>query len=393
MVDVSSSFGRAICEGVSRFAVERGGWLLLPYKAAQEPRVMADWLRANRVDGIISCVASREIFLFLRETGIPLVNVLLRDCGPGVTSVTSDSAGIGRLAVDFFRRSGFINFAFCGYSGLAFSELRGKAFSKSLATLGYTLHLPPGDERPCRAKFKYEQAYGADSDRHLGKWLRNLPKPVAILACNDVRGQQVVRVAQECGIAVPEELAVLGVDNDETSCRLCAPALSSIDPNCNGIGHAAAQALYKLKLGIVQAGTDIGVPPGGVIERQTTALAAVTDPIVAEALRIIRDRIREKMTPRKLSDALGCSGTKLDSLFRKNLGCSSAEVIARVRLKRLTEILQETDLPLKAIAAMFSFSSPIGLSMFIRRTTGITPLKLRQNARPVDGENGNSGRE
>ena len=377
MVEVDYAFGRAVCQGASRFVQEHDGWLLFPHQTAGGEAKIRGWLQANHITGIISLVNSRNLFLRLQATGIPLVTVLLRDQAPGVTSVIADSPAITRMAVEFFRQIGFWNFAFCGYPGLAFSDLREAAFRETLISLGHTLHTPPAEVHPAHSSIGHENITGAELNRHFKEWLCGLPKPVALLAANDVRGQQVIRLAQELGIDVPGQLAVLGVDNDEVICNMCSPALSSIDSNAEGIGYAAAQALDGLLRGIVRPGTEILLPPTHIVERRSTGLVSTENAVVAQALRIIRDRSRENLTTRVLCGELNCPRAKLDLLFKQHLGRTPAEEITRNRLKGLTDLLQGTDLSLKEIAARFNFSSTNSFSRFIHRETGTTPTALR----------------
>ena len=377
MVEVGGAFGRAICQGASRFAQEHDGWLLFPHQTAGSDAEIGEWLRANHITGIISLVNSRELFLRLQATGFPLVNVLLRDRAPGVTSVTADSPAITRMAVEFFQQAGFWHFAFCGYPGLAFSDLREKTFREILMGLGNTLHTPPVEAHPDQPPIGYENITGAELNPHFKEWLRGLPKPIALLTGNDVRGQQVIRLAQELGIDVPGQLAVLGVDNDEVVCSMCNPALSSIDSNAEEIGYTAAQTLYGLLRGIVCPGTEIMLPPTHIVERRSTGLPPTENPVVAQALRIIRDRPRENLTTRVLCVELNCPRAKLDLLFKQHLGRTPAEEITRNRLKCLTDLLQSTDLSLKEIATRFNFSSTNSFFRFIHRETGTTPTALR----------------
>ena len=379
MVEVGGAFGRAICQGASRFAQEHDGWLLFPHQTAGNDAEIRDWLQANHITGIISLVNSRELFLRLQATGLPLVNVLLRDRAPGVTSVTSDSPAIIRMAVEFFQQIGFWHFAFCGYPGLAFSDLRENAFRETLMGLGHMLHTPPVEAHPVQPPIGYENITGAELNPHFQKWLRGLPKPIALLTGNDVRGQQVIRLAQELGIDVPGQLAVLGVDNDEVVCCMCSPALSSINPNAEGIGYTAAQTLDGLLRGTVCPGAEILLPPTHIIERRSTGLPPTENPVVAQALRIIRDRPRENLTTQVLCGELNCPRAKLDLLFKQLLGRTPAEEITRVRLKCLIDLLQSTDLSLKEIAARFNFSSTNSFFRFIHRETGTTPTALRHN--------------
>ena len=378
VVEVGGTFLRSVCEGISRFARERGDWLLFPHKTTGNPTEIREWLRASRIDGIISAANSRELFLCLRATGIPLVNALSRDCGPGVSSVTTDSLAIGRLAAEFFLPAGFLNFAYCGYPGLTFSDLREQGFRDVLAAHGHSLYTISGAE-PVAG---YEQIDGTQSDVIIGEWLRRLPKPMALLAGNDVRGQQVIRLARDLAIDVPGELAVLGVDNDELLCNLSTPSLSSVDAAGEVVGHAAARLLDGLLRGSVKSGTELPIPPVRIVERQSTGIPLPENPLVARAFRLIRDSAGHNLTVKELCNDLRLSRTHLDNLFRQHLGRTPADEIKRVRLKHMTSLLQNTRLALHEVASRCGFSSATSFCQFVRRETGLSPRELRRRGMP-----------
>ena len=383
MVNASTDFGRAICRGVVHFVREHGDWLLFPVEPGVDEVSIQNWLRVNRIAGVISGGSSREVFLHMQETGLPLVSLSYRDINPGTTAVNADPEAISRMAAEFFLRAGFWNFAFCGYPESAYSAMREAAFQDILGAHGRTLHVLPHAPHAPVAHHGYDPISNMASDRLLGAWLRSLPKPVALLACNDSRGQQLLRIAQECEIDVPGEMAVLGVDNDEILCTVCHPALSSIEPNGEAIGRAAALALDGLLRKTIRPGVQLKIPPLRIVERQSTGIPPMENQLMIRAMRIIRDAVRDNLTVKALCAELGSSRTRLDMLFKEHLGRTPSDEITRVRVKHVTELLHGTPLSIKEIANLSGFTSAACLSHFIRRETGGTPRSLRQQDAPT----------
>jgi len=238
------------------------------------------------------------------------------------------------------------------------------------------MHTPLADDRP--REITYEHVHEIETDRRLAEWLRELPKPVALLACNDFRAQEIIRLAQKVGIDVPGQLAVLGVDNDEIVCNMCTPALSSIEIDAQEIGYVAAQALDGLLRGDVHLGVELLVSPTRIVERQSTGLAPVENPVVSQAIRLIRDHVRENLTTKELCEELNLSRTHLDKLFLQHLGYTPAAEIKRGRVKYVTELLQGTQLSLSEISGRCGFNSIVCLVQFIRRATGMAPGAMRR---------------
>ena len=374
----SNDFGRAVSRGLIRFVHERGDWLLFPVEPWVDETNIQEWLRANHIAGVIVGWSLRDIFLRAKESGLPMVTMSHRDIAPGDTAVVTDSEAIGGMAAEFFLKAGFWHFAYCGYPGVIYSALRETTFRDILQKNGRTLHVLPHAPPLHTDRHGYNPVTDVETDRLIGEWLRGLPKPVAMLVCNDTRGQQLIRIAQAYGIDVPGEVAVLGVDNDLITCTMCHPPLSSIENDGEAMGYAAALALDGLLRKTGLSGVQIKIPPRRIVERQSTSLPPMENPVMIQALRIIRDSIRNNLTTKALCTELNCSRTKLDSLFKEHLGRTPAEEINRLRLKHVKELLQGTPLSLKKIAALCGFSSAVSLSRFVRRETSETPHGLRQ---------------
>ncbi len=204
----------------------------------------------------------------------------------------------------------------------------------------------------------------------LERWLKSLRRPLAIMACNDVRAQHVLDAARSLGIAVPEELAVVGVDDDYPLCDLCDPPLSSVVPNAQRIGYEAAHLLDRLMSGERSEPSETLIEPLGVVTRQSTDVLAIDDPGTAAALRHIREHACGGLKMQELLRHVAISRPVLERRFRKFLDRSPQAEIRRVQIARSKQLLAETELPLKAIAGMTGFKHPEYLNVMFKRETG-----------------------
>ncbi len=378
VVDSSRAYGRGICQGVAQLVEEQGNWLLFRRDIRVDPSKISSWLSSNRIAGVITYIPNHQLFSGLRLTGLPMVDVMGQGGYPGVTTFDTDPVGVARLAADFFQQAGLGNFAFCGYPGVFFSDRREKAFRDILWSRQKAIYAQPSSGRFTGDDYVRCEQEGEETDRQLCEWLRKLPKPVGILACNDVRGQQIISACREMQIDVPGDVVVIGVDNDDIVCTICQPTLSSVTPDTRGIGYSAARELADLLGGGAGLGTYQCIPPLRIVERQSTNIARTEQPLVARALLLIQEKVCQNINAKDLCGMLGCARQTLDSLFVQQLGRTAAEEICQVRLKLVTGMLRETSLGLVEIAARCGFPSTPHVCRFVRRETGLTPLSLRR---------------
>ncbi len=376
LVDASRAYGRGICRGIANYADGREDWLILAHERPELERFPA-WLKRQRLDAVIGYIPNEKLRREIAALGIPAVDVHGRCRTAGLPVIESDDAAIVREAFGFFLQSGFHHLAYCGYPSVFFSDQRQEAARLEGAGLKECVHLysPTRAGQVGQDLYQFEKS-GAEAG--LAGWLKALPKPVAILACNDIRGQQVINACREAGIRVPEEAAVLGVDNDDIICRLCRPTLSSIEPDGEAIGYAAAASVADLVAGNpVPARRK--VPPRGVVQRASTDTVAADHPLVVRAARLIRDDACAGASVEQVCERIGVSRSTLDHLFQAHLGRSIAAEIARTRIARSQTLLRHSDLPLAEIARRCGFSSATYFGRFFKRETGATPDAYRRS--------------
>ena len=369
VIETSKGFGRGILRGVTRYVRERGPWsIYIDERGLDDP--LPPWLRGWKGDGIILRTSDRRSLEQVRKSMAKLVN--LGEHRPdGVPMVCLDQTPVARLAAEHLLEQGLQHFGYVGIAGRRWADVRRDAFLERLAEAGakaevFTSPLPKGSRR------FWEKGHEA-----LEHWLTALPKPVGVLACYDVMGLRVLDACRQVDLAVPEQVAVLGVDNDELLCELADPPLSSVAPDLQRIGYEAAALLDQLMAGERPPTTRLLVGPLGVVRRQSSDVVAVADPDLAVALRLIREQACNGIRVDDLARKSGLSRRALERRFQKYVERSPHDEILRVRIERAKQLLRETDLGLKAIAVRSGFQHASYLAAVFRDSTGLTPGEYR----------------
>jgi LacI family transcriptional regulator len=351
-----------------------------PWTVYIEQRSLVDpappWLESWDGDGVISRLPPRETRL-LRAAGIHTVD--LNDQGPGQCRphIQSDHRAEGALGAEHLIERGFASFAFFGYPQFAWSRDCRTGFTATVHAAGHPCHQY---RRTQRVSLGHQQPSWELEVEGVADWIRSLPKPLGLMACNDFRGIQALDACRRAGIAVPEEVAVIGVDDEELVCQLAYPPLSSVVPNAPGIGYEAAALLDRLMRGEPEPTASLSIAPVGITTRLSTDVTAIADPEVAAAMRFIREHASEGIGVADVLSRVPVSRSVLQRKFRRFLGRSIHGAIARVKLERVKQLLVETDLPLSVIAKRTGFSHVEYLSATFRQAFGLPPGSYRQGA-------------
>ncbi len=378
LIERQRGYGRRLCEGIVRFACERNDWSL---KFIEFSELRQD-IRRNRYDGFIARVMNDGIAKTLASAEKPVVDVFFEKSVPGFAAADQNARIVGQMAARHFIEHRFANFAFCGYDGRSYSDGRRNAFVRSLELNHFKCSQYP---TPRIALKDFEDSvvvyehFGMPSDaRQLLKWLRGLPKPVAVFCAHDMRAYQVSEICRSNGIRVPDDVAILGVDNDELVCQFTDPPISSIDQNPVGIGYAAAKSLQKMfdEPGVVPP--PVRVKPLKLVERGSTRIYPLSPPWLSDALVFIRANITKNITAADVYTHVGKSHTLVDRAFRQQLGTSVQKEISMTRLSEAKRLVQTTSMPLKSIAKASGFSSLQYFSTSFTATFGSSPSSFRQ---------------
>lgn len=376
LVETSNRYGRDLLHGVHDWMAAARSWSVrLTEQARLAP--LPDWLGDWDGDGIIARVDNDRMAAALRATGRPVVDVSAERARSEFPRVTIDNGAVARLAAAHFGERGLRQLAFCGDGRFLWSRERGRAFASTARAAG----------RPA-ARFQFEP--GGDDraeGRRLAAWLRALPKPVGILVSHDARAQELIEACARLDLDVPGQVAVLGVDNDEVVCDLCHPPLSSILPNARRAGFEAARELHARMMMPRRKprARTVTIEPVRVEARQSTDVVAVADPVLAAAMRFIRQRAGEGIQVADLVRAAGLSRTRLERRFAREFGQTPHRAIVAARLERVRQLLLESDLPIARVADLTGFTSPSYLSAAFRREIGESPLRYRHVHRAREG--------
>jgi LacI family transcriptional regulator len=306
------------------------------------------------------------------KLGIPIiVSVHLKEHIKEMPFIDTNGVRIGRMAAEHLLERGFRHFAFCGFDDLHWSRGRCENFSKRISESGFESHIYKQPRLRAKRLWENEQAIMVD-------WLKSLPKPIGLMACNDDRGRHVSEACKVAGVHVPEQVAIVSVDNDELVCELSDPPLSSVALNVERGGYEAAELLDKLMSGERVAHKDIIVEPTHVATRQSTDIMAIEDSEVVNALHFIRQHISEPIQVGDVLRAVTLSRRALQKRFRSILNRSIHDEIIRVRTEQVAIMLTETNLAISQIAADFGYAGIEKLSRHFQREKGLTPLQYRK---------------
>ena len=377
LIESSRTYGRGILRGIARFTHVHGPWSIYSQERELQSGI-PQWLRMWKGDGIIARIEDRRMANALLRLGYPVVDVLGTKRFESIVGFDTDAKAVAKLAADFFVRAGFRNLAYCGYRGIPFSDRRQAAFEEQLSKHGLKLCVFSSRlaSYPLSRIQAVEQS-GLAAERAIAVWLRKQTPPLGLFACNDVRAQQVLNACREHGIKVPEEVAVMGVDDDDVLCNICEPPLTSVQPDTERLGYEAAAALdqmmqgKRLKIAMVQ------IPPLRVAERTSTDVVPISDPVTVQAVRFIRDHVDHGIGVKDVLAHVKRSRTDLESRFRLWLKTSVRTEIIRQRMDRVCSLLQETDLPLSVIARGAGFSTTAHFCRLFQRQIGQTPTNYR----------------
>ncbi|MFC1597498.1 substrate-binding domain-containing protein [Planctomycetota bacterium] len=373
LLDRGLSFVRGVIRGVRVYAANKPNWVLRDGPpTVQLVSHVRDW----KPHGIIAGLVLPRVAQELARMRKPLVDTAYTLPGLKVPTVDVDHTAVGRLAAEYFLDRKFRHFGFFGSESAAYSRIRESAFRECVAEAGYTVS-------SCHTEYLADLTTAAlwkKSAQKTRRWLRGLPKPAAILCCEDAPARSLADVCGQIGLRVPEEVALLGAGNDDLECNLSQPALSSIAVPSQRIGYEAARLLDGLMSGEAWPREPVLVSPLHVVTRHSTDIMAIEDENVLAALEYIRRHAWDQMRVTDLAHDVAVGRRLLERRFRSILGRSVLEEINRVRVERARELLTDTHLPITAVAAQSGFPSARRLDVVFGKLTGLSPTAYRRQS-------------
>jgi LacI family transcriptional regulator len=365
---------RMMLTGVARYMQEHEPWAVY-LKPIGVEKSLPTWLQNWQGDGIIAAVNDPEINV-LTSRNIPIVDIMGVLHAEGVPLVHTNDRSVGRLGAEHLLERGFKSLAFVEYEGQFWSQHRRAGFVEAAAKQGlncqvYTLPMPgPGSGGP--------ETWEAQQ-QGLSEWLIGLSKPTGIMTTNDLLGQQLLEACLRKRIRVPEELAVVGADDDEPICRIASPPLSSVIINDHQRGYEAAALLDRMMNGQKAPTKPVFVEPAGVVARASTDIMAIDEGFVVKALRFLREHACDRIYVEDVVKVVPVSRSVLERRFRKAVGRSINNEIVRLRINKAIELLTETELEMKAIARRAGFGTQSYMNAVFQAKLNKTPGSYRKH--------------
>jgi LacI family transcriptional regulator len=373
--DAAHVYDLKVMSGVAAYLQENDNFSVYIEENALKDQRLPD-LHSWRGDGIIADFDDPAVASAVAKSRLPVVGFgsgygwYVR--GSSIPYLFTNNEAIARMAADHLLERGLRNFAFCGYAKTSingWSEEREKAFASYLEKKGFECDVYRGRHRSARQWGSIQHSLGA--------WLLSLPKPLGLMATNDNRGRHALEACRAFRLRVPEEVAIIGVDNDELLCQLSSPALSSIEQGAHRIGYEAAQLLDRMMSGKRLGKRRLVIDPKGIVTRQSTDVLAIDDSIVARAMVFIQEHAIARIKVPDVVSAVSVSRSGLETHFRSTLGCTIHGAIRRVQLERTRRLVAETKLPLKQIAGSMGFKSVQHMTNLFGKMYGYSPAKYR----------------
>ena len=370
--------------GITEFSNIRGPWMFYRhppfYRNTRNQKNPLSFVKDIDADGIIAYVPNQVVAAAFIPENLHAILIPIGQHIPNAPYVISDdSAAIGVMGAEYLLSKGLRQFAFCGFVEMLGSDEIGRAFQERITAASYDtcVYILPRSRK--HRLWEYEQF-------HLCDWLTSLPKPIGLMTCNDDRSQNVMEACEMIGISVPDDIAILGVDNDEFICNLAVRPLSSVALNFERVGYRAAELLDRMIMGEKPPKQTLVVEPTHVVTRQSTDVEAIDDADIAEAVSYIRHNARQPIQVTDVANAVALSRRTLYERFMRTLGHSVHQEIKNARLAQITNLLINTDMPIAAIADSLGFPGIDHIARYFKRAKGLSLQAYRARfaqSRPI----------
>ena len=373
LTDFSSGYSRNLLKGIVRYSKEVGNWsfqrMPLYYRMLYGENGVVEWAKKWQADAIIAQLTDVNIEL-LNDLNIPIIVQNYRDRNKAVSNLTGDYFNTGVMAAKFFLNRGYRNFAFYGFKGAIWSRERADGYSHEIEKQEYKLAILENDNKD-REEWSYNHTV-------LGNWLQSLPKPVALFACDDHFALQISETCNVYNINVPDDIAILGVDNDDLLCNISDPPLSSIVLDVENGGYNAGKLLHQLITKEITEPFNIVVNPLIIERRKSTEKYAVSDKNIRTILNYIEKNYANHLSVEELVKQVPLSRRVLEKKFKEETGESLYQYIQNYRIDQFTRLLITTDYSLFEAALQSGFENYKNVSRVFRKYKSLSPAEYRK---------------
>lgn len=374
ITDYSDSYANRLLKGIIDFSKEKGQWSICRMPSYYKQNIgMEGILKVAKeweIDVVIGTFEDGDDIKMLLKNGIIVLAQDFKKRLNGIPNITGDYKGTGRMAARYYLDRGFHNFGFFGLKDVCWSDERFEGFFKEISKQGFE-----------KSVYKYNMQ---DIDRHwfyereaLARWLKELPKPIGIMACDDNQGNNLIEACNSAGIKIPQEVSILGVDNDELLCNLSIPTLSTIAIDIEGGGYKVAELIESMVGAPEEKHEDVILYPTKIIHRISTAAYATGDIEIQKAVMFIHQNIRKKISVDDVVEQVALSRRLLEIRFKEVTGQSIYQYIFQLRLKTFAELMLESSEPIINIALSIGESDAKSISKKFKAVYGCSPNEYR----------------
>ena len=375
LADFSETYPTELLHGILTYSKGREPWVVsrMPasFRVENGLKGVVEWAKLWKADAIIGQFDVSDDVGMFAQNGVVAVALDFIKRFENVPNITADYVYQGRQAADFLIGKGFRNFAFYGYKSAVWSSERMQGFIDQLISHG---HRPPH----LLAQNMETNIWCLDIDTVV-EWLSSLPKPIAIFACDDTHANVVLEACRLLKLKVPSEIAVLGVDNDEITCNLTDPQLSSISLDIRGAGYNTARYIDSVLHGEKSSGNDIIVDFLDIVERQSTNILMTENRHILKILSFLHQHYAENLPVSRLIEMVPMSRRLLENTFKEETGTTIHQYIMEIRFERMKQMLVSTDIPVADLAIATGLSDVKNVARIFRKRVGVTPLEHRQH--------------
>jgi LacI family transcriptional regulator len=374
--DFAEEYFKSLLRGITRYSVDHGPWAFcrMPqfYRETIGIEGILEWAKDWGAHGIIGQFYNHcEVGKFT-EAGIAVIAQDLQERFEEIPNITGAYFETGQMGAEYFLKKGFNHFAFYGFQNIVWSRERAEGYEATVKEAGYRVHYFEPEEASAIALWYYKPSA-------LSRWLKSLPKPIALMACDDNQAHHISEACRHSGIRIPEEVAVLGVDNDEMLCCIADPPLSSISQGAEKGGYEAARLIeYMINTRDFNP-YNIVIKPTQVITRQSTDIYATNDKYIVSALKYIHQNVDKNLKVEQVLKEVPLSRRSLEKRFLQITGYPVYEYIYNLRIEKFTQKLLETDMTIFEIALDLGLNDSKNIARQFKQLKGLTPVEYRKN--------------
>jgi LacI family transcriptional regulator len=375
LADYSEEYFKSLLKGINEYSRKHGPWIFcrmpLFYRETMGIQGILDWALEWKANGIIGTFYNEQDLQKFTQAGIAVIAQDLKERFPNMPNITGGYHEAGVMGAEYFLRKGFTNFAFYGFKNIVWSRERAEGFEATIKKAGYDVHYFEHRKSRSRELWYYKPS-------SLSRWLKSLPKPIALMTCDDNQGQHITEACKHVGYRIPEEVAVLGVDNDDLVCDLSDPPLSSVSLNTEKGGYEAARLMEQMIRNGWQDHYDIIVKPTQVVTRQSTDIYATNDSYISSALKYIHQNVDKNLKVDDVVEQVPLSRRSLEKRFQNITGFPVYEYIFNLRIEKFTQKLLDTDMTIFEIALDLGLNDSKNIARQFKQVKGCTPVEYRK---------------